>query len=327
MPKRDFATPENLGRSCQGRKQRPAQDHRAARSDRRRDDDPEHQQRLRTLTPTSGRPSTSAPPSSTRPARVPPGRRLTRRLSPRSPIAVQRTWQVSDERDHAPHLASTDPLVAALEDRGLLDLVVARAAEHRVTVADIVGRARTKTITRARHAVMRDLYSLGLSSVEVGTLLGRDHTTVLAALAKTKCAVDTTRRGAEGDLMATASGSRPHGDAALTHERCTIAEVACPGAMGLYLFLVMQARHGKTHNETLESPWHRGERRGRLDANRRTRSSPLASSAPRESSRRRQVPRPTTTDPRIQANRDGFASVSRRLVTVMQRVTPVTDAR
>lgn len=39
----------------------------------------------------------------------------------------------------------------------------------------------------------------------------------------------------------------------LTHERCTIAEVACPGAMGLYLFLVMQARHEKTHGETLEA--------------------------------------------------------------------------
>lgn len=89
----------------------------------------------------------------------------------------------------------TEPLVAALEDRGLLDLVAARAVEHRVTVGDIVGRARTKTITRARHAVMRDLYSLGFSSVEVGTLLGRDHSTVLAALAKTKCAVDTTPRG------------------------------------------------------------------------------------------------------------------------------------
>jgi hypothetical protein len=39
----------------------------------------------------------------------------------------------------------------------------------------------------------------------------------------------------------------------LTHERCTIAEVACPGAMGLYLFLVMQARHEKTRGETLEA--------------------------------------------------------------------------
>lgn len=37
----------------------------------------------------------------------------------------------------------------------------------------------------------------------------------------------------------------------LTHERCTIAEIACPGAMGLYLFLVMQARHEKTRGETL----------------------------------------------------------------------------
>jgi len=38
----------------------------------------------------------------------------------------------------------------------------------------------------------------------------------------------------------------------LNHKRCTIAEKACPGAMGLYLFLVVQSRHEQTHGETLE---------------------------------------------------------------------------
>ena len=114
----------------------------------------------------------------------------------------------------------------------------------------------------------------------------------------------------------------------LTHERCTIAEVACPGAVGLYLFLVMQARHerptAKRWRRSLLASWaqwvaptqaggrahHRWPRR-----------------APRESSRRRQVPRPqrrTRGDP---ANRTGFrqrveASRNRHVT----RYTPVTDA-
>jgi len=36
------------------------------------------------------------------------------------------------------------------------------------------------------------------------------------------------------------------------HERCAIAEKACPGAMGLYAFLLMQARGEGTRGDTLE---------------------------------------------------------------------------
>lgn len=37
----------------------------------------------------------------------------------------------------------------------------------------------------------------------------------------------------------------------LNHERAVIAETECPGAMGLYAFLLMQARFAETHGETI----------------------------------------------------------------------------
>lgn len=81
------------------------------------------------------------------------------------------------------------PAVAALAEalrvRGLLEIVERRAAEGHVTVADILGRGNTKSVVAARHAVMRDLSATGRSAVEIGKLVDRDHTSVLAALKKT----------------------------------------------------------------------------------------------------------------------------------------------
>ena len=50
-----------------------------------------------------------------------------------------------------------------------------------VTSADVLGRSRSRTVVRARQALYRRLRARGLSYPEVGKLVDRDHTTVLAA--------------------------------------------------------------------------------------------------------------------------------------------------
>lgn len=73
---------------------------------------------------------------------------------------------------------------STLASRGLLGLVDHVAEAHHVTRGDVLGRGRTKRVAQARHAVMRALRDMGMSYPEIGRLLGRDHTTVLAALRK-----------------------------------------------------------------------------------------------------------------------------------------------
>lgn len=73
------------------------------------------------------------------------------------------------------------PLVAGLRARGLLPIVERHAAEHHVTVDDIVGERRHLHIARARHAVWRELRALGWSFPEISRLFGRDHSTVMSA--------------------------------------------------------------------------------------------------------------------------------------------------
>lgn len=78
------------------------------------------------------------------------------------------------------------PAAAALAERlrarGLLDIVERRAAEYHVTVGDVLSKGITKSVVAARHATARDLSAKGLSSAEIGTLLDRDHTSILSIL-------------------------------------------------------------------------------------------------------------------------------------------------
>ena len=71
-----------------------------------------------------------------------------------------------------------------LARRGLLALVDIIAQAHAVTRSDVLGRGRTKQVAAARHALMRALREQGMSYPEVGWLLDRDHTTVIAACRK-----------------------------------------------------------------------------------------------------------------------------------------------
>jgi chromosomal replication initiation ATPase DnaA len=47
---------------------------------------------------------------------------------------------------------------------------------------EITGRSRTRTVCQARYAVMCALDDCGWSSVRIGKLLNRDHTTILHGL-------------------------------------------------------------------------------------------------------------------------------------------------
>lgn len=76
-------------------------------------------------------------------------------------------------------LALENPLRAA----GYWPLVVRVAREHRVRVGDILSRDRRKKVSDARIAIyvlMR--HTLVLSYPRIGELLGRDHTSVMAAV-------------------------------------------------------------------------------------------------------------------------------------------------
>lgn len=74
-------------------------------------------------------------------------------------------------------------MTGPIKDSGLLQLAQRIAREGRVTVTDMLGRSKLRSVVRARHrfcAVVRS--SLGLSYPEIGRLIGRDHTTVMNAV-------------------------------------------------------------------------------------------------------------------------------------------------
>ena len=74
-----------------------------------------------------------------------------------------------------------------LKARGLYLLVERIAIKHYVTVAAICSPRRTADICKARRAVWRELRATtNMSTTELGRLFGRDHTTVIHALAKTR---------------------------------------------------------------------------------------------------------------------------------------------
>jgi chromosomal replication initiation ATPase DnaA len=61
-------------------------------------------------------------------------------------------------------------------------MVESVAARHGVSVEDILGRARTKLISEARHDLMACLWGSGLAFAEIGRMLDRDHTTIISGV-------------------------------------------------------------------------------------------------------------------------------------------------
>ena len=62
------------------------------------------------------------------------------------------------------------------------ETVAAVAEAHGLTVDDLTGRDQTDEVTAARHEAMRLLRDDGLSYTQIGLLLHRDHSTVMAAV-------------------------------------------------------------------------------------------------------------------------------------------------
>jgi chromosomal replication initiation ATPase DnaA len=62
--------------------------------------------------------------------------------------------------------------------RGVLDVLEMVATRGGVSLAELLSRQRTAPITRARADAVRTLVELGHAQIEVGRMLGIDHTTV-----------------------------------------------------------------------------------------------------------------------------------------------------
>jgi chromosomal replication initiation ATPase DnaA len=74
-------------------------------------------------------------------------------------------------------------LAATLEARGLIDLARGIAADHCVTVGDLIGDQSCATNMRARREFVRVLrLEHRLSYPEIGALLDRDHSTIMAMM-------------------------------------------------------------------------------------------------------------------------------------------------
>lgn len=70
-------------------------------------------------------------------------------------------------------------VIEALEARGLLETVRARALARHVTLEEVCGRVRTRQVVRARHDAWKALYELGFSYPEIGRLFDVGHMSVL----------------------------------------------------------------------------------------------------------------------------------------------------
>lgn len=74
--------------------------------------------------------------------------------------------------------------VRRLHEMGIYDEIV-RLIPRGISVEELVGRGRTKTVATARHEVMYWIRTkMKWSFPEIGKLFERDHTTVMAACRK-----------------------------------------------------------------------------------------------------------------------------------------------
>lgn len=73
-------------------------------------------------------------------------------------------------------------LAYVLEQRGLLEVIDAIAAAHHVSRDEILSRSRVQSVVAGRRSLCVALRERGMSYPEIGRLVGRDHSTVMALL-------------------------------------------------------------------------------------------------------------------------------------------------
>jgi chromosomal replication initiation ATPase DnaA len=95
-----------------------------------------------------------------------------------------------------------------LVDRGLYDVAKEIGLVEHVTVEELGGTSRFPHVVRARNALVLYLHDKGWSSTAIGTLLGRDHSTIRHAMIKHDGPVVRDRRIAKRRKKA-ASTKRP----------------------------------------------------------------------------------------------------------------------
>jgi len=69
-----------------------------------------------------------------------------------------------------------------LAARGLDHVLVDVARDHHVLPGELLGRAKSALVTRARHMFWLELRAKGLSYPEIGILCDVDHTTVMSGV-------------------------------------------------------------------------------------------------------------------------------------------------
>ena len=86
--------------------------------------------------------------------------------------------------------ADVQAVLERLQTHGLLPLVEFVCQQRGVTLLQVCSRARTQNLARARHEIwwrLRQLPDRHYSYFEIGSLFGRNHSTI-------KCAVDAFPR-------------------------------------------------------------------------------------------------------------------------------------
>lgn len=79
---------------------------------------------------------------------------------------------------------NTHPIYIALMKRNLNGLADRIAAEHNVTIDELLSDRRMRHFCAARAELWRTLYDRGWSYPAIGSLFNRDHTSIIAALRK-----------------------------------------------------------------------------------------------------------------------------------------------
>ena len=103
-------------------------------------------------------------------------------LTPRAeaPSAVRAV-----EAETTPEELREDRIAKRLRERGLYALAEKVARTHHVTVPEVLGTCRTKSIVTARHAFLRGLHDeAGLSWPEIGAVVERKHDNIIHASSK-----------------------------------------------------------------------------------------------------------------------------------------------
>lgn len=75
-------------------------------------------------------------------------------------------------------------MIAILEEHGLVAVAASIAAEHHITVAEMFSARRTMPLPAARGQFYGYLRALGWSYPQIGLLVGKDHQTIIGAVAR-----------------------------------------------------------------------------------------------------------------------------------------------